>query len=129
MASSGLTTPLPSRLEDLRPHNPLTYQSGREALDAWALEELIGHCVNYRKSFAPTAPAADFGLYAVATRRPEALMREVDLQRVKDGVHTVRALHQPITVIDLREVATATRNAIWALFSFEADRVARGARD
>ena len=116
-------------LEDLRPHNLLTYKSGREALDAWALEELIGHYVNYRKSFAPTAPAADFGLYAVATRRPEALMREVDLQRVKDGVHTVRALHQPITVIVLKEVATATRNAIWALFSFEAERVTQGARD
>jgi len=129
---AGGGPPLPEPcdgLEDLRPHNLLTYKSGREALDAWALEELIGHYVNYRKSFAPTAPAADFGLYAVATRRPEALMRDVALQRVQEGVYTVRALHQPITVIVLKEVATVTRNAIWALFSFEADRVERGARD
>ena len=72
-------------LEDLRPHHLLTYQSGREALDAWALEVLIGHYVNYRKSFAPREPARAFGLYGVATRRPEALMREVNLRAVKAG--------------------------------------------
>ena len=77
----------------------------------------------------PKAPARAFGLYAVATRRPEALLREVDLQPVKAGVYTVRALHQPITVIVLKEVATATRNALWALFSFDAERVAQGAQD
>jgi hypothetical protein len=30
-------------LEQLRAHNLMTYKSGREALDVWALEELIGH--------------------------------------------------------------------------------------
>ncbi len=129
-AAGGPPLPEPcDGLEDLRPHNLLTYKSGREALDAWALAELLGHDVNYRKSFAPKTPARDFGLYAVATRRPEALMREVDLQRVQEGVHTVRALSRPITVIVLKDVATATRNALWALFSFEADRVTQGAWD
>ena len=129
-AAGGPPLPEPcDGLEDLRVHNLLTYKSGQEGLDAWALEELIGHYVNYRKSFAPKAPARAFGLYAVATRRPAALLREVDLQPVKAGVYTVRALHQPITVIVLKEVATATRNALWALFSFEAERVAQGAQD
>ena len=129
-AGGGPPPPQPcDGLEHLRPHNLLTYKSGQEALDAWALEELIGHYVNYRKSFAPKAPAADFGLYAVATRRPEALMRDVDLHRVQEGIYTVRALSRPITVIVLKDVPTATRNALWALFSFEAERVAQGARD
>ena len=128
----GLPLPLPEPcdgLETLRTHNLLTYKSGREPLDAWALEELIGHYVNYRKSFAPREPAARFGLYAVATRRPTALLREVEGQPVKTGVYTIRALQQPITVIVLKEIAPATRNALWALFSFEAKRVAQGAQD
>ena len=126
------TSPLPEPcdgLEHLRTHNLLTYKSGQEALDAWALEELIGHYVNYRKSFAPREPVTAFGLYAVATRHPSALLREVESQRVKSGVYTVRALRQSITVIVLKDVAQATRNALWALFSFKADRVAQGAQD
>jgi hypothetical protein len=50
------TVELPDGLEDLRRHNLLTYKSRHEALDAWALDELIGHYVNYRKL---TAVAAD----------------------------------------------------------------------
>ncbi|MDS4025402.1 MAG: hypothetical protein RKO25_00185 [Candidatus Contendobacter sp.] len=49
-------SPLPKPcdgLEHLRAHNLLTYKSGQEALDAWALEKLIGHYVNYRKSLRP----------------------------------------------------------------------------
>ena len=83
----------------------------------------------YRKSFAPREPVDQFGLYAVATRHPAALWREVERQPVKTGVYSVRALRQPITVIVLKEIAPATRNALWALFSFEAKRVAQGAQD
>ena len=127
---TGQSLPEPcDGLEALRTHNLLTYKSGREPLDAWALEELIGHYVNYRKSFAPREPVDQFGLYAVATRHPVALWREVERQPVKAGVYTVRALRQPITVIVLKEIAPATRNALWALFSFEAGRVAQGAQD
>ena len=38
-------------------------------------------------------------------------------------------MRQTITVIVLKDVAQATRNALWALFSFEAERVAQGAQD
>ena len=34
---------LPDGLENLRPHNLLTYKSRYEALNAWTLDELIGH--------------------------------------------------------------------------------------
>jgi hypothetical protein len=85
--------------------------------------------VNYRKSFAPKTPATDFGLYAVATRHPTALMSEVKLQPVKAGIYTLKPLSQPITVIVLKEIAPVTRNALWALFSFEEERVAQGAQE
>ncbi len=130
--SAGVGPPLVDPcdgLESLRQHNLVTYKSGQEALDAWALEELMGHYVNYRKNFAPKEPASAFGLYGVATRRPESLMGEVDLHLVKAGVYTLRAFSQPMTIIVLKEVEIAARNALWELFSFEADKVAQGARD
>jgi hypothetical protein len=114
-------------LEDLKPHNLLTYKSGQESLDAWAIAELIGHYVNYRKAFAPREPTARFGLYAVTTRRPRALAQQATLEPVKPGVYRLPVVGQSVTLIVLREVETCPRNALWALFSFEAARVARGA--
>lgn len=95
---------LPDGLENLTAHNLLTYKSQHQPLDAWALDELIGHFVTYRKLVSierlrepgphPNAtplhpivepppetyrllPESDFGLYAVATRTPERLLARV----------------------------------------------------
>jgi hypothetical protein len=35
--------------DNLSSHNMLSYKSKRQSLNAWALEELVGHYVNYRK--------------------------------------------------------------------------------
>src|SRR5436189_5879774 len=63
---------LPDGLEGLRPHNLVTFKSHREALDGWAMKELVGHSVAYRKMVSPSPSdllAEDqFGLYAVAAR-------------------------------------------------------------
>ena len=52
----------------------MTYKSLRQPLDAWALDELVGHYVNYRKQSSPSLeellPVEDFRLYAVSTRHP-----------------------------------------------------------
>src|SRR5436190_258606 len=47
--SGQLPDPLPDGMEDLAPHNLMTFKSFHEALDDWALKELTGHFVNYRK--------------------------------------------------------------------------------
>ncbi len=39
----------PDGLDNLAAHNLMTYKSHQESLDAWALEELTGHYVTYRK--------------------------------------------------------------------------------
>jgi len=74
---------LPDGLENLARHNLATYKSPRQPLDGWALDELIGHYVNYRKQISPSRerllPAEDFRLYAVCTRVPEKLALEVSL--------------------------------------------------
>ena len=115
-------------LDALCPHNLVTYKSGQETLDAWAIEELIGHYVNYRKAYAADAPPADFGLYAVTTRRPRALFSQTDVDLVKDGVYRLQVVSRAVTLIVLREVEPTPRNALWDLFSFQAEKVQQGAK-
>src|SRR5438093_13551252 len=45
---------LPDGLEGLVEHNLLTFKSYRKALDAWAMKELVGHYVAYRKLVSPS---------------------------------------------------------------------------
>src|SRR5579883_1566373 len=47
---------LPDGFEELAAHNLVTFKSHQEALDGWALAELVGHYVNYRK---PSSPSRD----------------------------------------------------------------------
>jgi len=114
-------------LEDLRKHNLMTYKSGRESLTAWAIEELIGHYVSYRKTYAPNVPATHFGLYAVTTRSPRGLQRQLALETIKQRIYTLQVVSQRITVIVLGEVAQVPRNAPWELFSFDAEKIIAGA--
>ncbi len=116
-------------LEALCAHNLLTYKSLHESLDAWAIEELIGHYVNYRKAFAPDVAAEAFGLYAVSTRHPRRLFARVPPTEAKPGVYQLAVIGRRVTVIVPREVERAPRNALWELFSAEAERVAEGARE
>src|SRR3979409_1217250 len=44
---------LPDGLEDLTAHNLITFKSHHETLDDWAMKELIGHYVAYRKMVSP----------------------------------------------------------------------------
>jgi hypothetical protein len=61
-----LPEPLPDGFEDLADHNVLTFKSHHEALDSWALCELLGHYVNCRKQCSPSLknllPESDFRL-------------------------------------------------------------------
>jgi hypothetical protein len=61
---------LPDGLDGLAAHNLITFKSLREALDGWAIRELIGHYVAYRKfvSASPSEllPENRFRLYGVA---------------------------------------------------------------
>jgi hypothetical protein len=69
-----LSTPLPDGLADLAEHNLITFKSLHEALDDWAIRELIGHYVAYRKLVSPSPSelldAGLFRLYAVCARFP-----------------------------------------------------------
>src|SRR5208282_146040 len=77
---------LPDGFGELAPRNLLTFKSYWEPLDDWALKELTGHYVNYRKQVSPSLesllPEEDFRLYAVCSRSPHKLAGAVDLAPV-----------------------------------------------
>lgn len=101
--------PLPDGLEDLKTHNLLTYKSHQDVLSAWAIQELGGHYVNYRKQVSPSlktlTPAKDFGLYAVSGRYPAKLARQVELKPAgAPGVYDMPFVDRRIRVIVLNRV-------------------------
>jgi len=124
---------LPDGLEGLCTHNLLTYKSQHEALDGWAIEELIGHYVNYRKLTSASTrqtrlPAeAEFQLYAVATRFPAKLGAGVHFAATPwQGVFDLAWGTRSVRLIVLGAIAKHPRNAPWELFSAEMDRIRHG---
>ena len=121
---------LPDGLETLGPHNLMTYKSHQQILDAWALDELTGHYVNYRKlrgaNHGNLPPPEDFRLYAVAARYPEKLSESVAFRPMKEGVYDVLWGVRTIRIIVLSRIPEEPRNALWHLFSAKPDTVAFG---
>ena len=140
---------LPDGLENLTAHNVLSYKSKQEALDGWAMEELIGHYVTYRKLASiqaatarpadpvepPAAverllPEAAFRLYAVATRHPAKLFTQLapgaQHPTAWPGVYDIDWGSRRIRLIVLNALAEDPRNAPWELFASELDRIRYG---
>ena len=128
---TGAVVELPDGLEGLRAHNLLTYKSHHEPLDGWALDELIGHYVNYRKLASPQhrlLAEEQFQLYAVATRAPQGLAKHRPLTpTVWPGVFDLAWGTPTVRLIVLGQIAEQPRNAAWELFSREQDRIRHGA--
>jgi hypothetical protein len=112
---------LPDGLEGLRPHNLLTFKSRHEALDGWAIKELVGADVAYRKLVSPAPdellPYDQFGLYAVAARFPHNLSGQVPWQRAQAGVYDCRWGTDTIRVVVAGELPQQAHNAPLHLFS------------
>lgn len=112
---------IPDGLENLSKHNLLTYKSHHQPLDGWAIEELQGHYVNYRKQESPSLkkliPRKYFRLYAACARFPQKLAKEVTLTELQPGIYqTIWGLHK-VRIIVLSEVPKTPNNAPWHLFS------------
>ena len=145
---------LPDGLENLTAHNVLSYKSKQEALDGWAMEELIGHYVTYRKlasiqaavAVPATARPADpvepsaaverllpetaFRLFAVATRHPTKLFTQLapgaQHPTAWPGVYDLDWGSRRIRLIVLTALIKHPRNAPWELFASELDRIRYG---
>ncbi len=127
----GHTTPiLPDGFGPLADHNLVTYKSLHEPLDGWALKELVGHSVNYRKQTSPSLdqllPEESFRMFAIATRFPEKLAGKIPLQPQGPGVYDVAWGTDTIRLLVLNQIPAADRNTILNLFSAEAKRIVAG---
>jgi hypothetical protein len=123
---------LPDGLEGLRPHNLMTFKSRHEALDGWAMKELVGADVAYRKLVSPVPsqllPQDQFGLYAVAARFPHNLSGQVPWQPVRAGVYDCRWGTDTIRVVVAGELPQEAHNAPLHLFSAAPNLVEFGGR-
>jgi hypothetical protein len=121
---------LPDGLGDLAEHNLITFKSHREALDDWALRELVAHYVAYRKLVSPSPSellAADrFRLYAVAARFPQQLSAQVPWQEQQVGVYDCRWGLDVVRVVVAGQLPREARNAPLHLFSASPELVGFG---
>jgi hypothetical protein len=112
---------LPDGLDELAPHNLLTFKSHREALDAWAVRELIAHYVAYRKLVSPSPsdllPEERFRLYAVCARFPHNLAGQVPWQERRAGVYDCPWGLDVVRVVVAGQLPREARNAPLHLFS------------
>ncbi|MCI0463004.1 MAG: hypothetical protein L0Z62_39155 [Gemmataceae bacterium] len=120
-APGPLPRPLPDGFDDLAVHNLITFKSHQEALDLWALWELVGHFVNYRKEASPSLhdllPVSDFRLFGVCARYPNNLAQQVVLANLREGVYEVQGLGLRIRVIVAAQLPQEEHNAMLHLFS------------
>ena len=124
---------LPDGLDNLGRHNLASYKSLHQVLDAWTLDELLGHYVNYRKQVSAKLdpnkllPEESFRLYAICTREPMKLAGQTEMRRVSEGVYEVLWGSKSIRIIVLSQIPKLPRNAVWQLFSNIPERVHFGA--
>jgi len=132
LGSEPLTIPLPDGFDVLGPHNLISFKSFQETLDGWALNELLGHYVNYRKQVSPTMrdllPETDFRLFMVCARFPHNLADQVSLVEVRAGVYDVRHFGGTIRLIVVGQLPCEEPNAVLCLFSGRDDQRSYGAK-
>jgi hypothetical protein len=112
---------LPDGLADLVEHNLITFKSHHEALDAWAMKELIGHYVAYRKMVSPSPsellPEERFRLYAVCARYPDNLAGQVPWRERQAGVYDCEWATDQVRVVVAGRLSREVQNAPLHLFS------------
>ena len=113
------------------------HKSHHEPLDEWAIQELIGHYVNYRKLVSYQSnegnllPESEFQLYAVSTRFPKKLSSDkgsgLELKPTDhSGVYLLDWGRSGIRIIVTSEVEQTPNNTLWNLFSNRGDSFVYG---
>jgi hypothetical protein len=121
---------LPDGLEGLAEHNLISFKSHHEALDAWAVKELVGHSVAYRKLVSPSPsdllPEENFRLYAVSARFPHNLSLQAPWRELQPGVYDCQWGTDVVRVVVAGQLLREAHNAPLHLFSASAELVGFG---
>lgn len=124
------TVRFPDGLEGLVTHNLITFKSHHEALDTWAMKELVGHYVAYRKLVSPSPSdllsEEHFRLYAVCARFPQKLSGQVPWQERQPGVYDCLWGNDRVRVVVAGELPRQKQNAPLHVFSASPDLVNYG---
>jgi hypothetical protein len=106
---------LPDGLAELAGHNLVSFKSHREALDGWAMKDLLGRYVAYRKLASPATGALlaedRFRLYAVCARFPHNLSSQVPWQERQPGVYDCRWGTDSVRVVVAGQLPRQPHNA------------------
>src|SRR5262245_20904802 len=122
-----LTMQLPSGFDDLPKHTLISFKSHQETLDGEAMDELIGHYVNYRKMVSPRGrglPHDDFRVCALSVKYPREFARAWPMRRVAAGVYATDSFSRELRVVVVHELPHEGRNALLHLFSAKAEALA-----
>jgi hypothetical protein len=125
-----LQEPLPDGLDDLNQYNLITFKSHHEALEDRHLRELTGHFTSYHKLQSPRdqpLPEELFHLYAVCSREPEKLAKQVQLQPVKPGVYDCWRGTDRFRIVVANQLPQTKNNAPLHLFAASGKQVGFGA--
>ncbi len=124
---------LPDGLDGLVEHNLITFKSHRETLDDWAMKELAGHYVAYRKLISPSPSRLlseeRFHLYAVCARFPHNLSQQVPWQERQGGVYDCRWATDTVRIIVAGQLPREPHNAPLHLFSPLSELIGFGQRN
>ena len=106
--------------DNLAKYNLISYKSLHESFNDFAVEELYGYYISYRKlteqkAFKP--PKTDYRLYGIATQKPEKLLRTVNHKQIQPGVYDLLTGLKPIRLLALNALEQKASNAILNLFS------------
>lgn len=116
-----LLGPLPDGMDGLVEHNLVTLKSHHEPLDSWAMKELIGHYVAYRKlvSLTPSLllPESQFRLYVICARFPHNLSGQAPWHELQTGVYDCQWGTDTVRVIVASQLPHQSHNAPLLLFS------------
>lgn len=130
LGGASLPSRMPDGFEFLAPYNLVTFKSYQEVLDEWAMLELIGHYVNYRKQISPSLdnllPVDHFRLFAVTARFPQQLDKMTMLRAISPGVYEMKVFSRTIKVIVVCELPQEEQNAMLHLFSAQPELIRYG---
>jgi len=99
-------------------------------MNQWAIVEVLGHYVSYRKIVSPKnelLPESKFQVYAVSTNYPQKLLGSEkhfgkDISKIKAGVYKISSpLVGSIIILVLSQMSLQEQNALWQLFSGNAE--------
>ena len=117
--------------DNLAKYNLISYKSMHESFNDFAVEELYGYYISYRKlteQKAPKLPKTDYRLYGIATKKPEKLLRTVRYKQIQPGVYDLLTGLKPIRLVVLNTLEQKQSNAILNLFSDRREQFTYGYR-